>query len=74
MSKKIKNQPVIDEGKCRSCGLCVSVCTCGALKIENNAVKVESVDDCGWCTMCELVCPNNAISCPFEIVFGEDKP
>jgi len=60
--------PVIEIEKCNGCGLCVSVCTCGALSIKDNVVTIIEVDNCGWCTQCELVCPNDAISCPFEIV------
>jgi len=63
--------PVIDKEKCQGCGLCVDVCTCGALKLVDNLPTVVAIDKCGWCGMCELVCPNEAISCPFEIVFEE---
>ena len=42
-------------------------------QMEDNVVKVVKVDDCGWCTMCELVCPTGAISCPFEIVIEDDS-
>ena len=63
--------PVIEIEKCSGCGLCVSVCTCGALKIVNDVVTIIEVNDCGWCTQCELVCPNDAISCPFEVVVEE---
>lgn len=69
----MKDMPIIDEEKCDHCGLCVSICTCGALVMEDNVVKIVRVDDCGWCTMCELVCPNGAISCPFEIVLEDEK-
>jgi MinD superfamily P-loop ATPase len=69
----MKDMPIIDEAKCDHCGLCVSICTCGALVMEDNVVKIVRVDDCGWCTMCELVCPNGAISCPFEIVLEDEK-
>ncbi len=65
--------PIIDEAKCDHCGLCVSICICGALQMKDNVVKIIKVDDCGWCTMCELVCPHGAISCPFEIVIEDDK-
>jgi ferredoxin len=64
---------VIDKEKCRRCGLCVSVCACGALEIVDDAVKVVRVEECLWCTLCELVCPNGAISCPFEIIMRDDR-
>jgi len=66
-------EPLVDEEKCQGCGLCVSVCTCGALVMEDNKVKVVNVDKCGWCALCELVCPSGAISCPFEIVFDDEQ-
>jgi MinD superfamily P-loop ATPase len=65
--------PLIDRDKCQGCGLCVSVCACGALVIEDGAVSIVDVDECQWCTLCELVCPNNAISCPFEIILENDQ-
>jgi MinD superfamily P-loop ATPase len=64
--------PVIDREKCQGCGLCVSVCTCGILALVDNKAAVFRVESCNlctrWCALCEAVCPNEAISCPFEIV------
>jgi MinD superfamily P-loop ATPase len=65
--------PLIDRDKCQGCGLCVSVCACGALMIEDSVVRAVEVEECQWCTLCELVCPNNAISCPFEIILENDQ-
>lgn len=66
--------PVIDETRCQGCGLCVSVCRCGALVLIDGRVKAISVDECGWCGLCELVCPTGAISCPYDIVIeNQDK-
>ena len=65
--------PIIDEEKCQGCGLCVSVCACGALVIVGNVVKAVEVNECHWCTLCEMVCPNDAISCPFEIVIEDEQ-
>ena len=63
--------PVIDPKKCNGCGLCISVCTCNALVLVENVVTIIEVEDCGWCTQCEVVCPTGAIGCPFEIVIEE---
>jgi len=60
--------PIIDINKCQGCGLCVSVCICGALEIAENVATIIEVKECDWCAMCEAVCPNDAIRCPFEIV------
>ena len=68
---KMAEIPVIDREKCQGCGLCVSVCTCGALVLIDNIVTVLEVEECHWCTLCEAVCPNGAISCPFEIFIEE---
>ncbi|MFC2001464.1 4Fe-4S binding protein [Chloroflexota bacterium] len=63
--------PFIDQEKCDGCGLCISVCRCGALVLVNNVVTVIETEGCHWCTLCEAVCPLGAISCPFEIVIEE---
>ncbi len=68
----MKVMPIIDREKCQVCGLCVSVCVCGALIIVDNTVKVIEVDECRWCTLCELVCPNGAITCPFDIIIENE--
>lgn len=65
--------PIIDRDKCQGCGLCVSVCTCGALVLVGKTVQVIEVEECHWCTLCELVCPNEAITCPFEIVIENQQ-
>ena len=60
--------PIIDPIKCNGCGLCITVCRCGALVLEDDVITLIEVEDCGWCTQCELVCETGAITCPFEIV------
>jgi MinD superfamily P-loop ATPase len=72
--KNKRAMPIIDEAKCEHCGLCVSVCACGALTMVDNTIRAVDVSECGWCTMCELVCPSGAISCPFEIVMQDEHP
>ena len=64
--------PSIDINKCNLCGLCISVCACGAIKLADKAVIIIETEDCHWCTVCEAVCPTGALTCSFEIVFEED--
>jgi len=40
--------------------------------LVDNVVELQAPDKCGWCTLCELVCPYGAISCPFEIVIENE--
>ncbi len=65
--------PLYDVTRCDGCGLCVSVCKCGALAMtEDHTVTIVQMDDCGWCGDCELVCETGALQCPFEVVFTDD--
>jgi len=64
--------PIINQEKCNGCGLCVSVCTCGALSLAGGVVVINRDLVCSWCTVCEAVCPSGAIACPFEIVVEEN--
>ena len=63
--------PVVDTSKCNGCGLCVSICDCGALVLVDNVITVVETEKCGWCTLCEAICPTGAISCFYEIIIEE---
>jgi MinD superfamily P-loop ATPase len=63
--------PSIDVNRCDGCGLCLSVCSCGALVLESGVISFKKRVDCDWCTLCEVVCPTRAITCSFEIVIEE---
>ncbi len=67
----LAEMPVIDQEKCNGCGLCISVCSCGALVLVGNIVTVIETEECGWCLQCEVVCPTGAVAGPFEIVIEE---
>lgn len=65
------SMPELDLGKCNLCGLCASVCKCGAIILLESSLRIIETDECGWCTLCEAVCPLSAIVCPYEITFGD---
>jgi len=61
----------LDSERCKGCGLCVSVCPNGRLKISKQLNKMGyypieyEYDDgkkvCTCCTICAIVCPDIAI-------------
>lgn len=63
--------PTIYQEKCNACGLCISVCRCGALVLIDDTVTIIETERCGWCTECEIICPTGAICCPFEIIIEQ---
>ena len=65
--------PKINQEKCNLCGLCVSVCKCGAIVLIQDKITIIETEDCHWCTTCEAVCPTGAVTCSFEIVIDEEK-
>ena len=62
------DMPQIDHEKCQGCGTCVSVCHCGAIVIVGGKATIIATQTCGWCTVCEALCPHGALTCPYEIV------
>lgn len=64
--------PVVDLEKCNHCGLCASVCGCGAIVLTEDGIAIIETEDCHWCTVCEAVCPTGALSCYYEIVIEEN--
>jgi MinD superfamily P-loop ATPase len=68
----LQAMPEIIVEKCNGCGLCVAVCHCNAFVIKDSVATIVTVNNCHFCTNCELVCPTGAIVCRYEIVFEED--
>jgi MinD superfamily P-loop ATPase len=63
--------PEISAPKCTGCGSCVEICHVDALVMMDSVAIVLSPDRCDYCTECELVCPEGAISCPFEVIIED---
>ena len=64
----VLNVPALYTENCNGCGLCIDVCETGLLYLENEKILIRTDGNCTWCTYCEVVCPTNAIVCPFEII------
>ncbi|MGD2164693.1 MAG: 4Fe-4S binding protein [Anaerolineae bacterium] len=62
--------PRISLNRCDRCGLCVGHCPSGAVEMTADGPVIARPSDCTYCTECEAVCPQGAIRCPYEIVWG----
>jgi 2-oxoglutarate ferredoxin oxidoreductase subunit delta len=47
---------------CKGCGICVDACALGVLKMKGAYPEVVLSDRCTACGMCELLCPDFAIT------------
>ena len=47
---------------CKGCEICVTFCPKNVLEMEGGKVKVARVEDCTKCMLCELRCPDFAIT------------
>ncbi|MGD9595357.1 4Fe-4S binding protein [Wolinella succinogenes] len=63
------NTPVwVDEGRCKACDLCVSLCPSGTLAMKADSkrvlgkmIAITHPESCIGCGECELHCPDFAI-------------
>lgn len=62
--------PIIDESRCDGCGLCVELCSTGALALRDGKAVVVNPGACVYEGVCEDICPRGAIGRPFEVVFA----
>lgn len=62
--------PIINETKCDGCGLCVELCSTGALALRDEKAVVVNPEACLYEGVCEDICPQGAIGRPFEVVFA----
>lgn len=61
-----KGMVIIDEDRCKGCGLCVAACPAKILELPEgrfNAkgyppVQVTDMEACTGCAVCALVCPD----------------
>jgi 2-oxoglutarate ferredoxin oxidoreductase subunit delta len=65
----VKNYVIIDQERCKGCGLCINACpkkTLGFSKIFNSKgyhpAEQHSPQDCIGCGFCYRMCPDTAIT------------
>ena len=51
----------INESWCKGCKICVEVCPKKVLKMEDFVARVDNIDNCIECMLCEVLCPDFAI-------------
>lgn len=63
-----KGRIVIDEGRCKGCGLCIWVCPKGQIQLADHedlrGIRIAYFDgtqSCTGCTYCAIICPDVAI-------------
>lgn len=65
--------PDIDLERCDRCGLCVQRCPTQAVEMGAGGPYVARPQDCTYCAACDAICPQGAITCTFEIVWGVES-
>jgi NAD-dependent dihydropyrimidine dehydrogenase PreA subunit len=54
----------IDFSLCNGCGLCIDSCMSDVIRMDDETDRptIKYPDDCAACLVCQIDCPQNAIS------------
>ncbi len=65
---KIKGTIVVDNERCKGCGVCVDACPLGVLSMTKqvntkgyNYAYLSNEDGCSGCASCAIMCPDSCI-------------
>ena len=64
--------PEINLVLCNQCGICVEQCPTNAAEMGSNGPFIARPADCTYCAICDTICPQGAITCSYEIIWGEN--
>lgn len=64
--------PEINLLLCTRCGTCVERCSTDAAEMGAEGPFIARPDDCTYCALCDAICPQGAIRCTYEIVWGAE--
>jgi 2-oxoglutarate ferredoxin oxidoreductase subunit delta len=63
MARQKLKEVVINKEWCKGCGICVALCPKQVLEMDTQGkATVVRPEDCICCTLCELRCPDLAIT------------
>ena len=51
----------IDPRMCKGCGICAHFCPTKTLELKGILMRVEDLDSCIGCQLCDIRCPDFAI-------------
>jgi MinD superfamily P-loop ATPase len=61
--------PEINLEQCNRCGTCVELCPTDAVEMGPQGPFIARPVDCTYCTLCDAICLQGAITCSYEIVW-----
>jgi len=65
--------PEINLLLCNQCGTCVEQCPTNAVEMRPKGPLIARPADCTYCALCDAICPQSAITCAYEIVWGTEN-
>lgn len=73
---KAKGKVIIDEDKCKGCGLCATACPVGIVTFDKNRINakgyhpvtISDMEKCIGCANCATMCPDSVLTIEREMV------